>query len=310
MQQRPYHWFASIVFTTIMVGLIAFAVTQAIDFFFFVLIAMIVGSVSATLLMFPGSRLFAMAFANLLAIYTCFYIFFLQTVFRSTEPIIVSAAYVLPILGFVVGVWLKRKSIRTVVFSEKIEGPGKAPRPFFWLIPVFAIGFVSFFLPGRGLGQTTIDAALLVAMAGIAGIVFAVSKDVAAFLIEVGLLFEEFFGRISKLFVPAVAFLSFYSILVIVFACIYRIIDRFTVVNHFLLEGAGREITFLDSFYFSVVTMSTLGYGDIVPTTDLVRAIVTVQIVFGLLLLLFGFNEILSYGREGDGRRGRKGSGK
>ncbi|MHA1537754.1 MAG: potassium channel family protein [Alphaproteobacteria bacterium] len=306
MKQRPYHWFASIVFTAIMVGLIAFAVTQAIDFFFFVLISAIVGSVGATLLMFPGSRLFAMALANMLAIYTCFYIFFLQTVFRSSEPIIVSAAYILPILGFIIGAWLKQKSIRRVVFSEKIEGPGKAPRPFLWLIPVFAIGFLSFFLPGRGLEQTSIDAVLLVAMAGIAGIVFAVSKDVAAFLIEVGLLFEEFFGRISQLFVPAVAFLSFYSILVIVFACIYRIIDRFTVVKHFAVEGMGREITFLDSFYFSVVTMSTLGYGDIVPITDLVRAIVSVQIVFGVLLLLFGFNEILSYGREGGGRRGRK----
>jgi voltage-gated potassium channel len=293
-----------------MVGLIAFAVTQAVDFFFFVLITMIVGSVGVTLLMFPGSRLFAVALANMLAIYTCFYVFFLQTVFRSSDRIVVSAAYVLPILGFVVGVLLKRKSIRAVVFSEKIEGAEKAPRPFLWLVPVFAIGFLSFFLPGRGFQQTTIDVALLVAMAGIAGIVFAVSKDVAAFLIEVGLLFEEFFERISRLFVPAVAFLSFYSILVIVFACIYRIIDRYTVENHFLVDGVGREISFLDGFYFSIVTMSTLGYGDIAPTTNLVRAIVSVQIVFGLLLLLFGFNEILSYGREGGGRRGRNSSDK
>jgi len=310
MRRRHQHWLASIVFTTVMVGLIAFAVTQAIDFFFLVLTAMIVGSVVVILLMFPGSRLFAMALANLLAIYTCFYVFFLQTVFRSSDRIIVSAAFVLPIVGFFIGASLKRKPIRTAVLSEKIEGEGRAPRTFLWLVPVFSIGFLSFFLPGRGLDQATIDALLLVAMAGIAGIVFAVSKDVAAFLIEVGLLFEEFFGRISKLFVPAAAFLTFYSILVIIFASLYRIIDRYTVVNHFIIEGTGREITFLDSVYFSVVTMSTLGYGDIVPTTNLVRAIVSVQIVFGVLLLLFGFSEILSYSRKKGGYRRRKLSSK
>ena len=41
-----------------------------------------------------------------------------------------------------------------------------------------------------------------------------------------------------------------------------------------------------------------MGYGDIAPASDIVRVIVAVQIMFGVLLLLFGFWEIMSYARE------------
>ena len=42
---------------------------------------------------------------------------------------------------------------------------------------------------------------------------------------------------------------------------------------------------------------------DIVPATGLVRVITSFQVISGVLLLLFGFNEILRYSREHSGRR-------
>jgi voltage-gated potassium channel len=124
-----------------------------------------------------------------------------------------------------------------------------------------------------------------------------VARDVAIFLIDVGLMFEDFFRRISHLVLPATGFLTFYSMNIIVFACIYRIMDRYSAIQHFRIEGVARDIDFPESLYFSVITLSTVGYGEIVPMSDVARVVAAVQIVLGVMLLLFGFYEIMSYAR-------------
>lgn len=42
----------------------------------------------------------------------------------------------------------------------------------------------------------------------------------------------------------------------------------------------------IESLYFSVVTLTTVGYGDLSPTTDLVRAVTVVYILVGVGVLL------------------------
>jgi hypothetical protein len=46
-------------------------------------------------------------------------------------------------------------------------------------------------------------------------------------------------------------------------------------------------------------TITTLGFGDVAPTSSLVRAITAVEVVSGLLMLLFGFGEITRSASEG-----------
>ena len=171
-----------------------------------------------------------------------------------------------------------------------------------WLAPVFAIGAVTFALPGLGFGQLALGAAFLIAMAAIAGIVLFVGPNVATFLIDTGLLFEAFFEQARRAFVAVFAFLTFYSVLVIVFGALYRILDVAATAPNFVIGGRPRDISFAESLYFSVVTMATVGYGDITPLSDLARLLAAIQVVVGLLLLLFGFSEILSYARD----RGRQ----
>ena len=48
--------------------------------------------------------------------------------------------------------------------------------------------------------------------------------------------------------------------------------------------------------------MSTVGYGDITPASNAIRAVTAVEVMIGVLLFLFGFFEIMRYARRPDGR--------
>ncbi|WP_292436152.1 potassium channel family protein [Methylobacter sp.] len=43
--------------------------------------------------------------------------------------------------------------------------------------------------------------------------------------------------------------------------------------------------TTLDSFYFSVVTLATVGYGDIHPVGSVAKILVIIEVLLGILLL-------------------------
>jgi voltage-gated potassium channel len=62
-----------------------------------------------------------------------------------------------------------------------------------------------------------------------------------------------------------------------------------------MIDGRPRDITFPESLYFSLVTLSTVGYGDIQPHTGFARLITAIEILLGVLLLLFGFSAIISH---------------
>ncbi|MBL8697765.1 MAG: two pore domain potassium channel family protein [Alphaproteobacteria bacterium] len=291
-------------FTTMLVGLIAAAAAEYFDLgFIIMLVAMVLGAVAFFLRAFPGSRFFAIAFANGLAVYTSLFVVFTEVNFAQVGVFATRIGFILPFLAFLAGAWIRRDRIRRIVLADRVADAEEVARSFLWLVPVFGIGVLTFVLPTLDLSARAADLAFLAAMAAIAAIVFAVSADVSSFLIETGLLFEEFFERIAKLVVPTFAFLTFYSVTVIVFASLYRILDRLATTPNFTIGGAHRALTFPESLYFSIVTMATVGYGDIVPSTDAARALAAIQVVLGVLILLIGFSEIFSYTRER--RRGR-----
>jgi hypothetical protein len=45
-----------------------------------------------------------------------------------------------------------------------------------------------------------------------------------------------------------------------------------------------------DFLYFSIITQSTVGYGDILPNRTLIRIFVSLQILWGLVLLVVAIN--------------------
>jgi len=297
-------WLRGMLFTMTLIGLIAVASFDLTGWtFVLVLVVMVSVAVTYFYLAFPGSHFFAVALANSLGVYACIFQFFVESNFRTVSLPAIEIGFAIPILAFIAGAQIQRARIRAVLTLAESEGGRGVAGTLTWLIPVFAIGAVTFGVPDLTLSPAGLDALFVGAMLAIGAIVFAVSPGVSAFLIDTGLLFEEFFGRISQLAAAAFAFLTFYSVIVIVFAGLYRVLDKLSGTPHFNIHGVARDISYAESLYFSIVTMATVGYGDITPATDLARLIASVEVVMGVLLLLFGFSEIMSYMRERRGRR-------
>ena len=66
-----------------------------------------------------------------------------------------------------------------------------------------------------------------------------------------------------------------------------------SVVYHFL-EGW----TWVDSLYFSVITLSTIGYGDFSPATDAGKVFTIMYIIIGVGIILSFINTIQHHYRE------------
>ncbi|MGB0572986.1 MAG: potassium channel family protein [Alphaproteobacteria bacterium] len=71
-----------------------------------------------------------------------------------------------------------------------------------------------------------------------------------------------------------------------------------------IVEGARSAISFSDGLYFSLITMSAVGYGDMMSAGEAVRVVTAIEVMLGILLFLFGFAEIMRYVREADGKSG------
>ena len=266
--------------------------------FVLTMIIVILGGTALFYSLFPGSFFFSISFANGLAVYACIFIFLVETNFTDASRLAGQFGFALPVIAFISGTLVHRHQIREIVFSRRIRKGMADAKELALLFPLLAIAAASFAIPELDLGEREVDLALLTMMAAVAVIVLILSPTVSSFLLDTGLAFEHFFDRIGQVLIPAFAFLTFYGLLIILFACLYRIIDLHVPGVHFNFNGAPHEINFSESFYFSLVSLSTLGYGDITPLSGLIRVLVIIEVVAGVLLMLFGFSEIMRYSLE------------
>lgn len=286
------HWLRSTGFTLLLVGLVAAAIgadwpatlmslfTCAVGFGFFYLL-------------FPGGAHFGMTVANFLAIYACMFEFFRAANFAAAPRAFALAAVALPVLGFLGGCMLRRRQVFSIIHARRIRELNHLPHLTGWLLGVFAVGAASFALPRIELTPAQQGIALLSAMAVVTLFVIASVRDVVLVMMDIAMVFEGVGARLERLVRPMMAFVTFYSLLVVVFACLYRIADLTTPEPQFTLHSVPARISFVDSLYYSVATITTLGFGDIAPTSMLVRALTGLEVVSGVLMLLFGFSEIM-----------------
>jgi hypothetical protein len=116
--------------------------------------------------------------------------------------------------------------------------------------------------------------------------------------VDIAVIFRAVTRWLSRLAVPIAACSSLWALLTLVFGCLYRIADGPSSAPLFHGSGGGSggaiRIDFSDAINFSVVTLSTVGNGDILPLDDGIWVLASIQ-----MLLLFGFIEIMRGSRSG-----------
>lgn len=286
------HWLRSVVFTVGLVGLVALAVgadwsvtigavvTCSLGFGFFYLV-------------FPGGAHFGMTVANFLAIYACLFEFFRAANFATATRSITLAALGLPVLAFLVGCFLHRRQVFGIIRARRIRPLERLPGLSRWFLATLMVGVSSFALPRLALEPLSLGLTLLGYMSVIAILVLLSVRDVVLVMMDIAMVFEGVTARADRLIMPMMAFLTFYSLLVVVFACLYRLADLISPMPQFALHSTPARVGFVDALYYSVATITTLGFGDIAPLSMLVRALTGVEVVSGVLMLLFGFSEIM-----------------
>ncbi|TCZ66686.1 potassium channel protein [Roseicella aquatilis] len=136
-------------------------------------------------------------------------------------------------------------------------------------------------------------------MAAIALISAIAVADVVRLLVDIAVIFRAVTLRLSRLAVPIAAFSSLWALLVVIFGCVYRIADGLSAGPLFHGPAGPARLGFSDALHFSVVTLSSVGYGDIQPVDDGIRVLASIEMLFAQLLLLFGFYEIMRGSRAG-----------
>ena len=286
------HWLTSIVFTVSLVGLVA--VATGADW----LVTMVSISVSTVgfgffYLLFPGGAHFGMALANFLAIYACMFEFFRTANFPDAPRLFMLVSLALPVFGFLAICFVRRRSLYRLIRARQLRELERLPAFSRWLFATMAVGAASFALPEQNLSPQAQGLALFAAMALVTFFVTIAVHDVVLLVVDVSIVFESVATRLDRLLVPMLAFLTFYGLLIVVFACLYRIADLTTPEPQFALHGEPYRVRFVDALYYSVVTIATVGFGDLSPATVLIRVLTGMEIVCGILMLLFGFSEIM-----------------
>jgi voltage-gated potassium channel len=282
--------------SSLLLTLVGYATDQTVGLFEISVGAVVVLMLSFYLLFGGGSVFFDVVFANAITIYLCFFAFFVDSVFTTVDRDILPVGFIFPLAAFLLGVTVHRKKIKEIVTSGLQDSDADFARSFLWLLPIAAIGVAAFTAhPETSFVRHNIDYIFLSEMGLIGLVVFLASKDFAVLLMDTGIIFSDFFASNVHLIKPVFAFFTLYSMNIVIFAAIYRIIDVLSGVHHFIVDGVMRKITFIESLYFSLVTISTLGYGDIIPHSNGIRFVVGVQSFLGTMLFFFGVHAILMH---------------
>jgi voltage-gated potassium channel len=291
---------SAVIISVALLGLVGYATDDTVGLFYTSILAAVFMVLAFHRLFGGGSAFFNVILANVITIYMCFFAFFVESIFPDVPPVFITAGFLMPLAGFLAGAAHKKNEITGIIQSQVYINEAKFVRSFLWLIPIALVGIMAFVLhQSHENPAETRQWFFLGEMFIVTVIVFMASRDFTLMLIDTGVLFGEFFASNAKLIKSAFAFFIMYSLNIVVFAAIYKNVDFLSKVHHFLINGEKRNLTFVESIWFSLVNIATLGYGDIVPITNAMRFLAGMQSFMGTLLFFFGVHAILGHSRLG-----------
>jgi hypothetical protein len=90
------------------------------------------------------------------------------------------------------------------------------------------------------------------------------------------------FRILGQMWEALAAFLVGYATIVLIFACFYSAAWQHNHGAAFKGTVVGLSPRFYDFVYFSVMTMATVGYGDVVPADSVTRTLACLEVVLGV----------------------------
>jgi hypothetical protein len=252
-------------------------------------------------LVFPHGPLFALGVANGLAVYMCLYVVIGRSAFPHALGWALPIGFLMPVAAFVGTCWLKRREL-VALASVGLDDADLThlPRVLRWLGMCGLVGVLALASPFNREGPESQTMVLMIAMAAISVISVIAVRDVVRLLVDMAAILTLVTARIRFLAVPMATYVSLFTLLATIFGCLYRIADAFSEGPLFQKLGHMGRLDFSEALHFSIVTLATVGYGDILPVDDGVRILAAIEMLVGQLLLLFGFSEIMrsrSHGR-------------
>jgi hypothetical protein len=135
------------------------------------------------------------------------------------------------------------------------------------------------------LGVAGLTAALIAQLFGSTSVSYGVVGGTSVVLIAVAMasLASKLVDRPVVDITTVLGVLCIYLLFALFFASLNQLLGAFTA--HFL-NGTRDPATPSDLLYFSVITLATVGYGDITPATEIARAVVVVEALIGQLYLV------------------------
>jgi len=245
-------------------------------------------------LVFPHGPLFGLGVANGLAVYMCLYVVIGRSAFPHVLDWAVPIGFLMPVAAFVGTCWLRRREL-VALASEGLDDADITHLPRFlrWLALCGVVGVLSLASPFNRESAEIQTIVLLAAMGVISTISVIAVRDVVRLLVDIAAILTLVTARIRFLAVPMATYVSLFALIAVAFGCFYRIADALSQGPLFQKIGTMGRLDFSEALHFSVVTLATVGYGDILPVDDGIRILAAIQMLIGQLLLLFGFSEIM-----------------
>jgi voltage-gated potassium channel len=138
----------------------------------------------------------------------------------------------------------------------------------------------------------------MMSMSIIGAVGWGASRRISLFLMDTGAVFRTFFANAVKLIQPAFALLTCYSLVIIFFGSAFTVFDQMSPTPNFATLGQATPMTFPEGLYLSVATLTMVGYGDITPASSIARLLVSIELICGVILLLFGVEAMLQRGNR------------